>query len=205
MRKALFAGLLLILSSGLSSALAEEDTPRVRMVTSMGTVLIALHPEAAPRTVENFLAYVENDFYDGTVFHRVIDGFVVQGGGFDADYQRKQTRPPVLNEADNGLRNTRGTIAMARTFEPHSATSQFYINLQDNAFLDHRDKSPKGWGYAVFGEVVEGMEVLEAIGRVKTGPAGPFPQDAPSGEPVLIQDMVLVRDAGQDTQTEEAQ
>lgn len=200
----LLAGLLLFFSSGISTwVLAEEDRPRVRMVTSLGEVVIALHPEAAPRTVKNFLSYVEDDFYDGTVFHRVIDGFVVQGGGFTADYARKPTRPPVLNEADNGLKNGRGTIAMARTFEPHSATSQFYINLQDNAFLDHRDKTPKGWGYAVFGEVVEGMEVVEAIGRVKTGAAGSFPQDAPK-EAVTIQDMILI-DAGQDTQTEDKQ
>lgn len=202
MRKALLACLLIM---PLSGALAEDEAtaPKVRMVTTMGDIVIALRPDAAPRTVENFLTYVEDDFYDGTVFHRIIDGFVIQGGGFTADYERKPTRPPVLNEADNELKNKRGTLSMARTFEPHSATSQFFINLEDNASLDHRGKTPRGWGYAVFGEVIEGMDVVDAIGQVKTGSAGPFPQDAPSDGPVLIEDAILLSEDEQDTQTEE--
>lgn len=182
---------------------AAEDHPRVRMQTSMGDIVLELDAEKAPRSVENFLRYVREGFYDGTIFHRVIAGFVIQGGGFTADYNKKPTHAPILNEADNGLRNERGTIAMARTFEPHSATSQFYINLKDNAFLDHKNATPRGFGYAVFGHVVKGMDVVDAIARVETGAAGPFPQDAPR-QPVIIKDVELL-DAKASNDTEAQQ
>lgn len=143
--------------------------PHVVLETSKGTMVVELFAEEAPKTVENFLAYVEAGFYDGTVFHRVIPGFMVQGGGFTADLQKKDTRAPIQNEADNGLKNKRGTLAMARTNDPHSATAQFFINSVDNSFLDHTAKDPRGWGYAVFGQVVEGLEVVDAISGVATG------------------------------------
>jgi peptidyl-prolyl cis-trans isomerase B (cyclophilin B) len=138
--------------------------------------------------VENFLAYVDGKHYDGTIFHRVIDGFMVQGGGFDARYEKKATRAAIQNEADNGLKNKRGTVAMARTSDPHSATAQFFVNVADNAFLDHQAKEGQGWGYTVFGKVVAGMEVVDAIKGVRTGAGGPFPKDAP-------QEQVLIRAA----------
>ncbi len=142
--------------------------PRVRFTTNLGTFVVELEPEKAPKTVENFLRYVRDGFYDGTVFHRVIPGFVVQGGGFTADLVQKPTRAPIPNEAANGLSNVRGTIAMARTSDPDSATAQFYINLRDNTALNRRDGTPAGAGYCVFGRVVEGMDVVDAIGRVPT-------------------------------------
>ncbi len=188
---------------GPSLAAAADDHPRVRMQTSMGAFVLELDAEKAPRTVDNFLRYVREDFYDNTIFHRVIDGFVVQGGGFTPDYARKATHAPILNEADNGLLNRRGTIAMARTFEPHSATSQFFINLKKNAFLDHKNDTPRGFGYAVFGHVVEGMDVVDKIARVKTGAAGPFPQDAPA-QPVIIKDVeILDAKASNETETQQ--
>ncbi|HVS01636.1 MAG TPA: peptidylprolyl isomerase [Thermoanaerobaculia bacterium] len=163
----------------------EAATPRVALTTNHGTVVLELYSSRAPQTVESFLAYVDSGFYDGTVFHRVIPGFMIQGGGFTPDLQQKSTRPPVANEADNGLRNERGTVAMARTMEPHSATAQFFVNLADNAFLDHTGKNPRGWGYAVFGRVVEGMEVVEAIAGVRTADRGSY-QNVPA-EPVVIE------------------
>jgi peptidyl-prolyl cis-trans isomerase B (cyclophilin B) len=158
----------------------------VEVATNYGTFVIALEPQSAPRTVENFLGYVDAKHYDGTVFHRVISTFMVQGGGFDERLEKKPTRPPVQNEADNGLHNTRGTVAMARTSDPHSATSQFFVNVVDNAFLDHKAKEGPGWGYCVFGRVVEGMDVIDRIKAVSTGAMGPFAKDAPL-EPVVIQ------------------
>ena len=152
--------------------------PRVVLQTGLGEIVIELYPRQAPRTVANFLEYVDSGFYDGTIFHRVIPGFMIQGGGFNADFERKTTRATIPNEADNGLSNTTGTIAMARTRQPHSASAQFFINLADNLFLDHRDKGA-GWGYAVFGRVVDGMDTVTRIGAVETGPAGPFAKDAP--------------------------
>lgn len=175
-------------------AIAQSASPTVRIVTSMGEIVVTLNAEAAPRTVENFLQYVDAGFYSGTLFHRVIDDFMIQGGGFDTSYQPKPTQAPIRNEADNGLTNARGTIAMARTSAPHSATAQFYINLKDNDFLDHSAPTPRGWGYAVFGVVVEGMDVVDAIGRVSTGPAGPFPQDAPR-QPIIIETVERVEAA----------
>jgi len=159
--------------------------PVVDVSTNHGTFTITLDPARAPRSVENFLAYVDAKHYDGTVFHRVIPTFMIQGGGYDTELERKPTRDPIPNEADNGLRNTRGTVAMARTSDPHSATAQFFVNVTDNAFLDHQGKTAQGWGYAVFGQVTEGMDVVDAIKAVKTGPAGPFAKDAPV-EPVVI-------------------
>jgi len=159
----------------------------VVMETSKGTIRIELDAEKAPVTVANFLRYVDEKFYDGTVFHRVIDGFMIQGGGFHPDMTQKPTHGPIKNEAGNGLRNLRGTVAMARTSAVDSATSQFFINLADNAFLDHKDNTPSGYGYAVFGKVVAGMDVVDAIAKVATHAMGPF-KDVPV-EPVVIKSV----------------
>jgi peptidyl-prolyl cis-trans isomerase B (cyclophilin B) len=157
----------------------------VVLETNFGSVKLALDADRAPKTVENFLGYVDAGHYDGTIFHRVIDGFMVQGGGFDGAYQKKATRASIQNEADNGLKNLRGTVAMARTGDPHSATAQFFVNVKDNAFLDHKGKADRDWGYTVFGRVIEGMDVVDRIKSVKTGAQGPFAKDAPL-EPVTI-------------------
>jgi len=161
--------------------------PTVEVVTNHGAFVIALDSAKAPKSDENFLRYVDANHYDGTIFHRVIPTFMVQGGGSDQNYQRKSTQPPVQNEADNGLKNTRGTIAMARTNDPHSATAQFFVNVTDNAFLDHQGKDGQGWGYAVFGRVGEGMDVVDKIKDVPTGSAGPFSKDAPQDQVVIRQ------------------
>ena len=150
------------------AAWAGSSNPRVLLETSKGLIVLELDQKAAPKTVENFLGYVRDGFYDGTVFHRVIKGFMVQGGGFTKDMQQKSTRAPIDNEANNGLQNKRGTVAMARTMDPHSATAQFFINTVDNFFLDHKGKTSSGWGYCVFGKVVEGMNVVDAIESVST-------------------------------------
>ena len=160
--------------------------PRVTLETTLGDIELALDAARAPVTVENFLGYVDDGFYDGTVFHRVIEGFMIQGGGFDADLARRETRAPIRNEADNGLANRRYTIAMARTNAPHSASSQFFVNVADNRNLDHTAPTPRGWGYAVFGEVVDGREVVDRIAEVPTGAGGPFGGDVPL-EPVVIE------------------
>jgi len=175
-----------------SSHAQAAQAPRVKLTTSMGEVVIELAPDKAPVSVENFLGYVRAGFYDGTVFHRVIDGFMIQGGGFGEDMVKRETRDPVRNEADNGLRNIAGTVALARTSEPHSATSQFFINVADNASLDHRSRDPRGWGYAVFGRVVEGMDVVNRIKSVATGNRGPF-QDLPR-EAVVIRSATVLGD-----------
>jgi cyclophilin family peptidyl-prolyl cis-trans isomerase len=156
--------------------------------TSKGSFRIALDRAKAPKSVENFLRYVDAKHYDGTIFHRVISTFMVQGGGYDARYEKRAVQAPVENEASNGLRNTRGTVAMARTGDPHSATAQFFVNVVDNAFLDHASKTQSGWGYAVFGRVIDGMDVVDAIKAVPTGSAGPFASDAPL-EPVVIRSI----------------
>ncbi len=156
----------------------------VTLQTTCGELVVRLYDDAAPKTVANFLQYVRDGFYDGTIFHRVIDGFMVQGGGFTADLRQKPTRGPVANEANNGRKNRRGTLAMARTSDPHSATAQFFINVTDNAFLDHRAPTPDGWGYCVFGEVIRGLETLDAIRLVPTG-ARPPHRDVPL-QPVSI-------------------
>ena len=153
--------------------------PIVEVSTNHGVFVIQLDPAKAPKSVENFLKYVDSKHYDGTVFHRVIPTFMIQGGGFDQQLEKKPVLAPIQNEADNGLKNTRGTVAMARTNEPHSATSQWFVNVTDNAFLDHQAKSGPGWGYAVFGKVTEGMDAVDKIKAVKTGPMGPFAKDAP--------------------------
>ncbi len=165
MRHLIAIALLALLSVPASAA---DGDPRVLFETSKGNILIELHPDKAPKTVENFLAYVESGYYEGTIFHRVIPGFMAQGGGFTADMQKKKTQPPIANEADNGLRNLRGTLSMARTNDPNSATAQFFLNVVDNAFLDHTAKTMRGWGYAVFATVIEGMEVADAIVAVPT-------------------------------------
>ena len=157
--------------------------------TTKGTITLALNDEKAPETVANFVAYAESGFYDGTIFHRVIDGFMIQGGGFTSDMNQKATRAPIRNEAMNGLRNLRGTIAMARTMVVDSATSQFFINLVDNDFLDFRSPDPQGFGYAVFGEVTDGLEVVDAIGKVSTGSVGPY-QNVPE-EAVVIRKVTI--------------
>ena len=153
--------------------------PVVEVTTSHGTFVIELDPARAPDTVANFLAYVDAGHYDGTIFHRVIPGFMVQGGGFDERQEKRPVRAPIRNEATNGLKNTRGTVAMARTSDPHSATAQFFVNVVDNAFLDHQAPDGAGWGYCVFGRVTEGMDVVDAIRREPTGAVGAFSKDAP--------------------------
>jgi peptidyl-prolyl cis-trans isomerase B (cyclophilin B) len=153
--------------------------PVVDVSTNHGNFTIALDAGKAPKSVANFLAYVDAKHYDGTVFHRIIPTFMIQGGGFDQRLEKKPTKPPVQNEADNGLKNTRGTVAMARTNDPHSATSQFFINFENNVALDHKAKDGVGWGYAVFGRVTEGMDVVDKIKAVKTGAQGQFSKDCP--------------------------
>ncbi|UYF98456.1 MULTISPECIES: peptidylprolyl isomerase [unclassified Halomonas] len=152
--------------------------------TSMGDITVALNHDKAPNTAANFEQYVRDGFYDGTLFHRVIDGFMVQGGGFDTNFEQKPTRDPIENEADNGLENTIGTLAMARTQDPHSASSQFFINVGNNSFLNHSGKNLQGWGYAVFGEVVDGMDVVNAIKGVSTTRRG-MHADVPAEDVVI--------------------
>jgi peptidyl-prolyl cis-trans isomerase B (cyclophilin B) len=162
----------------------EVKTVYATLSTSLGDIKLELNAEKAPKTVLNFLKYVKEGHYDGTIFHRVIDGFMIQGGGFDADMKQKNVVAPIMNEANNGLKNDNYTIAMARTNDPHSATAQFFINVNDNAFLNHTSPTPQGWGYAVFGKVISGQEVVDAIKKVKTSNKG-FHQDVPV-EPVVI-------------------
>ena len=160
------------------------EMPYVELETTMGNIVIELNQEKAPNTVANFLEYVKSGHYDGTIFHRVIDGFMIQGGGMDANMKEKSTNAPIQNEADNGLKNEVGTIAMARTSDPHSATAQFFINVKDNSFLNFSGKNPQGWGYAVFGKVIEGMDIVNKIKGVPTGKYG-FHADVPT-TPVVI-------------------
>ncbi len=160
--------------------------------TTFGEIKLELDAEKAPKTVANFLSYAQDGYYDGTIFHRVIDNFMIQGGGFDTDMQQKSTSEPVENEADNGLKNDFGTVAMARTMEPHSATAQFFINVKDNDFLNHSGKNMQGWGYTVFGKVTEGTEVLDKIRAVQTASTGGH-QDVPT-EPVIIESVKIVEE-----------
>ena len=162
---------------------------KVTMETSMGTITLELDDTKAPATVANFVQYAKDGHYDGTIFHRVIDGFMIQGGGFTKDMNQKETREPIRNEAMNGLKNLRGTIAMARTMVVDSATSQFFINLVDNAFLDFQNPTPQGFGYAVFGKVVDGMDVVDQIAKVKTGFSGPH-QNVPE-EAIVIKKVAV--------------
>lgn len=161
----------------------------VKMQTNKGAITLELYEDKAPATVENFVAYAREGFYDGTVFHRVIPGFMIQGGGFKRNMAEKNTRNPIKNEADNGLENDAGTIAMARTSVPNSASSQFFINLKDNDFLNFQSKTTQGWGYTVFGKVTEGMDVVNSIAKVQTGNRGPH-QDVPE-EPVIIEKVEI--------------
>jgi len=164
-----------------------DKNPVVLLETTSGDILVELYPDKAPDTVANFLKYVDNGFYNNTIFHRVIPGFMIQGGGLTCRMQQKDTEAPIKNEADNGLKNDRGTIAMARTMDPHSATAQFFINLVDNDFLNFQAPSGNGWGYCVFGKVTEGMDVVDKIAKVKTTTVGMY-QDVPS-------DMVVITGA----------
>lgn len=164
--------------------MTEQTNPRVLLSTSHGDITLELDAAKAPTTTENFLSYARSGFFQDTIFHRVIPGFMIQGGGFTSDMTQRPTEYAIPNEATNGLKNDRGTIAMARTSDPHSATCQFFINLSDNEFLNHTAPTPQGWGYAVFGKVVEGMDVVDAIAKVPTGNHGPH-ADVPR-EPVII-------------------
>lgn len=175
---------IIALSCVIQFAYADSSNPRVRLETNKGVIILELDSKAAPKTVENFLRYVQDGFYDGTIFHRVIKGFMIQGGGLTADMREKSTRAPVTNEADNGLKNRRGMVAMARTMDPHSATAQFFINTVDNNFLDHKGKNPNGWGYCVFGKVVEGMNIVGAIENLPTTTRSGY-QDAPTSLAVI--------------------
>jgi peptidyl-prolyl cis-trans isomerase B (cyclophilin B) len=164
-----FSLILLSVACGLTTVRADTVEPRVKFQTSLGEIIVQLDAQKAPLSVANFLAYVDKAHYDGTIFHRVMPGFMIQGGGFTPGFDRRIGSAPIRNEADNGLQNLRGTIAMARTQDPHSATSQFFINTVDNDFLNHREPTARGWGYAVFGKVVEGMETVDRISAVSTG------------------------------------
>lgn len=163
----------------------------VEIITNQGNIVLALDPAKAPKSVANFLNYAKEGFYNGTIFHRVIPGFMIQGGGFTPDFIQKPTQMPIANEANNGLSNTRGTIAMARTSNPNSATSQFFINVADNDFLNYSSPAPQGAGYAVFGRVTSGMDVVDKIVKIPTGGQGPFPQDVPK-QTVLIESIKVL-------------
>jgi len=180
---AISLALIFIPAAGLAAAV-ERSKPLVKLETSMGKIVLELDSEKAPATVANFLQYVKDGFYDGTIFHRVINGFMIQGGGFDANMSQKSTKAPIKNEANTGLKNEPYTIAMARTQDPHSATAQFFINVADNKMLNHRDQTLPGWGYAVFGKVIQGQEVVDKIKAVATANMG-MHQNVPV-EPVTI-------------------
>ena len=173
---------------------ADAAKPVVQIKTNMGAIVVELDRVKAPITVDNFLQYVHDGYYNGTIFHRVIKKFMIQGGGFTRDFQRKKTRPPIKNEANNGLSNLRGTIAMARTGNPHSATAQFFINVVDNNYLDFRSPTPMGWGYTVFGKVIRGMDVVGNIQNLATGASGPFGRDVPK-QAVVIEEISLLGDS----------
>lgn len=179
------------------SSVGATENPRVKIETNLGDIVLELNAQKAPKTVENFLRYVEEGHYQGTIFHRVIANFMIQGGGYTTDYSKKPTHEAVENEAFNGLRNERGSIAMARTGEPHSATAQFFINVLDNGSLNYRSKTPRGWGYTVFGKVVEGMDTVDKIRDVPTGRGGPFRSDAPQSK-VIIENVTLLNKVGKD-------
>jgi len=184
----------LISSILLWSAGALAANPMVEIKTSVGAVRVELYADKAPKSVANFLQYAKDGFYSGLVFHRFIGNFMIQGGGHYPDLREKKAdRPPIKNEAGNGLKNELGTLAMARKPDPHSATAQFFINVADNAFLNFREASPSGYGYAVFGKVTQGMDVVMRIARTPTGPGGPFPKDVPQ-QPVIIESITLISD-----------
>jgi len=177
----------------LVSGTALGENPQVELKTTRGSIVVELYPDKAPKTVANFLKYVKDGFYDGTIFHRVIDGFMIQGGGFDRDMrERPKTRAPIENEAGNRVKNEAGTIAMARTPNPHSATAQFFINLKDNDFLNFREPTRQGYGYAVFGKVTRGMDAVNRIAKVATGNVGPY-QNVPR-EPIVIESATVIKE-----------
>ncbi|MEE8235250.1 MAG: peptidylprolyl isomerase [Gammaproteobacteria bacterium] len=185
----LLQGLIAITLTAFSSANAQDNPyPRVLIETTAGPITVELNPTRAPLSVKNFLEYAESGFYEGTIFHRVVANFVIQGGGYTTDLKLKPTRPNISNESGNGLSNLRGTVAMARTGDPHSADSQFFINLVNN---DRLDPMPTRWGYAVFGEIVEGMDVVDDIGYGATGPSGPLAKDVPTVQ-VIIEKVSLL-------------
>jgi cyclophilin family peptidyl-prolyl cis-trans isomerase len=190
LRLALAMGLMLALILGTLSAQAERSKPLVKLETSMGDITVELYPDKAPATVANFLQYVKDGFFNGTIFHRVMNGFMIQGGGFDANMSQKPTKAPIKNEADNGLKNDTYTIAMARTMDPDSATAQFFINVANNAPLNHTGKNPQGWGYAVFGKVVKGTEVVDKIKAVATGNKG-MHQNVPVSPVTIVKATVV--------------
>ncbi len=179
------------LFSAAAHSAAPASNPQVEIRTNFGNIVLELYPDKAPKTVENFLAYIKDGHYRSTVFHRVIPGFMIQGGGFDKAFKQKPTRQPVENEAANGLRNELGTVAMARTSDPQSASAQFFINVADNAFLNYTAPTQRGYGYTVFGKVIRGMEVVNKIAATPTGSGGPFPSDVPK-ETVIIEEIKLV-------------
>jgi peptidyl-prolyl cis-trans isomerase B (cyclophilin B) len=185
--KAFVISILIVIGVSLAAGAADKpvDNPKVVLDTSKGKIVLELYLQKAPQTVINFLSYVDAKFYDGTLFHRVIPNFMIQGGGFTADMKRKPGKGPIENEADKGLKNERGTIAMARTGDPHSATAQFFINSVNNDFLNHKNKTQQGWGYAAFGRVVEGMDVVDAISAVKTTRYRQF-QDVPAEAVIIV-------------------
>ena len=195
----LFVGILSLTVTGFS---ATEETkpmekeknqnPIVILKTSQGYIKLELLRDQAPETVSNFLQYVNNGFFNGTIFHRVIPGFMIQGGGFTVDFKQKPTNAPIRNEAENNLKNVAGTVAMARTADPHSATAQFFINTVDNSFLDYKSSTPQGWGYTVFGKVISGMDVVEKIQKVKTSNYGGH-RDVPT-DPIVIENAVEVKE-----------
>jgi peptidyl-prolyl cis-trans isomerase B (cyclophilin B) len=193
--RVLVLSMMLFLTTTLS--FAKENTmpvtqPKVKLTTSLGEIIIQLNTEKAPVSSANFLMYVNEGFYNGTIFHRVIPDFMAQGGGFDTGFNQKAVHAPIKNEADNGLTNLRGTLAMARTSDPNSATAQFFINLKDNSFLNHTSQTSNGWGYAVFGEVIEGMDVVDAMAKQATGNRGGH-QDVPKTD-IVIEKAEVVKD-----------
>jgi len=193
--KFFFARLMAVITAlFLSTSLYATDTSTMTMIkftTNQGDITLELNTEKAPNTVANFVSYIEDGFFNGVIFHRIIPNFMAQGGGFTSDFQQKSTKDPIENEADNGLKNDRGTIAMARTGDPHSATGQFFVNLKDNDFLNHSSKTQQGWGYAVFGKVTEGMDVVDKMAAIPTGSGGMFPTDVPQEEVIIEKAEVL--------------
>ena len=188
-----FFSLMLFLFSTLSFATENkmsDSQTKVKLTTSMGEIVIQLNAEKAPVSAENFKTYVKEGFYEGTIFHRIIPGFMAQGGGFDTDFKQKEVHDPIKNEADNGLKNVRGTLAMARTSDPDSATAQFFINYKDNDFLNHSSPTPNGWGYAVFAEVIEGMDIVDEMAKAPTGSRG-MHQDVPQTDIIIEKAEIL--------------
>ncbi|ORU93730.1 MAG: cyclophilin [Cycloclasticus sp. symbiont of Poecilosclerida sp. N] len=192
--KAAFIAALFFSTTTYAMDTSKMDITTIKLSTNQGDIVLELDGKKAPKSVKNFVTYVEQGFYNGTIFHRIISDFMAQGGGFTSDFQQKSTNKAIENEADNGLKNDRGTVAMARTGDPHSATGQFFINLSDNGFLNHSSKTQQGWGYAVFGKVTEGMDVVDTMAAIPTGPGGSgmFPTDVPQRE-VIIEKAEIIK------------